>query len=129
MNSNSTSNCRAFDLPEPDLALPTLDEPALPEPPLTPISVDVVATPLATPVIPMSQEEKRIKACLDIGRQKRREAIPMLIQLVKEGASNLVEHACWSLGELGDPTAVEALIQAMKEQETPVQSKGCRSIG
>ena len=118
-----------FDLPEPDLALPKLPEADLPAPPLTPISVDQVAAPAVKPVAPMSQEEKRIKACLDIGRQKRREALPMLVQLVTEGASNLVEHACWSLGELGDPSAVDALILAMKEHETPVKVKAVEALG
>ena len=74
-------------------------------------------------------KEDKVEACLDLGRQKRREALPMLIHLVDEGASSLIPHACWSLGEIGDPQAVEVLIKAVKEYDRKVKSKALEALG
>jgi len=113
-----------------DLPPPTLEPPDIVLPPLAslpPVAAAVVAPPAS--IKPMSDDEKRLQACLDIGRKKKREALPMLLQLVDEGSSNLVESACWSLGELGDPSAVDVLCKAMRDQPTATKVKALEAIG
>ncbi|HPP05722.1 MAG TPA: HEAT repeat domain-containing protein, partial [Syntrophorhabdaceae bacterium] len=54
-------------------------------------------------------EDIQIYACEILGGMKEREAIPYLIEKLKDEKVNVRNLACMALGEIGDESAVEAL--------------------
>lgn len=73
-------------------------------------------------------EDIQIYACEILGGMKEREAIPYLIEKLKDEKVNVRNLACMALGEIGDESAVEALFNALKDDEW-VEFSAVQSLG
>ena len=73
--------------------------------------------------------DKRVEAMAEIRRLKDTTAVPLLIQLLRDGDSRVREEAARTLESLGDVRAVDPLIAALRDLDGNVRLKVARALG
>jgi HEAT repeat protein len=63
----------------------------------------------------------RSAACRALGEIGDPQAIPHLIQALRDDYSDVRSAACWALGRIGDPQAIPHLIQALQDENAWVR--------
>ncbi|MEM4762284.1 MAG: HEAT repeat domain-containing protein, partial [Thermofilum sp.] len=63
----------------------------------------------------------KLRAFRLLGRLKAREAVPLLIEGLKDRKPEIRSMAAWALGEIGDRRAVSALERALEDKAPEVR--------
>ncbi|MEO8605946.1 MAG: hypothetical protein ABI629_25475, partial [bacterium] len=87
-------------------------------------AIDAVALPLLRDAAQSAQ--RRSEAALTAALSGRREAMPMLIDLVAQPPGSLAARAALALGGIPDPAAVAALARASERPDT--RGAACQSL-
>ena len=69
-------------------------------------------------------------ACVQaLGRAKERAAVPLLIDLLRDGTDEIQRQAAWALGAIGDPRASGPLLRAVYQKREPVRRMAAQALG
>jgi len=71
----------------------------------------------------------KLRAFRLLGRLKAREAVPLLIEGLKDRKPEIRSMAAWALGEIGDRRAVSALERALEDKAPEVRREAVVALG
>ena len=63
-----------------------------------------------------------------LGQARERSAVPLLIELLREGNDEVQRQAAWSLGVIADPRAVGPLLRAVFVKSDPVRQVAAQAL-
>ena len=72
---------------------------------------------------------EQVETIMNFGREKKTEAVPILIHILSGANTDLIGEACWALGEIGDPRAIPELVMILKREETFCVLKAVEALG
>jgi HEAT repeat protein len=74
-------------------------------------------------------DELFASACAQaIGRSRDKAAVPLLIELLRQGNDEVERQAAWALGRIGDPRAVPPLLRAVFSKSQPIRSAAVAAL-
>ena len=71
----------------------------------------------------------RRNAAWALGASDASEAVPALVDALKDTDAGVREQVAWALGAIGDRRAVDGLIAALKDQAAPVRKQAAWALG
>jgi len=71
----------------------------------------------------------RFRAFRLLGRLKARQAVPLLVEGLRDRKPEIRTIAAWALGEIGDPTAIPALQQLLGDKNPEVRREAVIALG
>ena len=71
----------------------------------------------------------RRNAAWALGAGDASEAVPALVEALKDTDAGVREQVAWALGAIGDKRAVDGLIGALKDQAAPVRKQAAWALG
>lgn len=78
---------------------------------------------------PDELDELAPAACVHaLGQSRDRSAVPLLVELLREGNDEVQRQAAWSLGSLGDAAAVAPLLRAVFTKREPIRQAAVAAL-